>query len=387
MPAIVEQLPGAAGVEQTLRTMRGLIQNAAIDPLIRRQAARATAHCARADARCQCASLLAWVQRKMRFVPDPTNMEGLHDPRMIAKAVEDGCDVYGDCDDFSLYLASLLQAIGRRPILRAVGYNGRPYQHVYVVCDGMKLDASKDEWAMPVGRGVFRETIAMNLDVGSGQLQLGGFFDDLGKMFTRMVKFTPKSFRPANIFRAATSTALTAVTGGAYQFLPSKVKRQVEEVGKIAVPVIAGTVALHAIAPSVLPAVMGKLKAAASILGKHAGKIGEVGSALLNNMVKLPAPQQAQIAEAMTPQDIVYAEQTGQVPPHLANLFQQGAQQAYYPPAPPGPAAMVPAFQEPVPEPAPAPVQAGMFGGQMGLFLGLSVVGLIVAQVAGGRRR
>jgi hypothetical protein len=375
MPTVIAQAPGPAGVAQTLRTMRVLIQASAIDPLIRRQAAQATAHCARADARCQCASMLSWVKRKMRFVPDPAGVEALHDPRMIARAIEDGRDVYGDCDDFSVYLASLLAAIGRKPILRAVGYNGRPYQHVYVVCDGMRLDATKDDWQQPVGLGMLRETSSMLLECESGRLTLSGFFDDLGNMFKRMVKFTPKSFRPANIFRAATSTALTAVTGGAYQFLPSKVKRQVEEVGKIAVPAIAAIAGLNMLAPSVIPTLTSKLGTVANNLGKP---LGQIGSALINQMMKLPAPQQAAIAEAVTPADLQQIEQTGQVPEHLQRLLMQSAHQAYYPPPPPGPAGQIPAFAE---QPELPRAEAGMIGGaNLALWIGLSAVAVLVLQ-------
>lgn len=63
-----------------------------------------------------------------------------------------------------------------------------------------------------------------------------GFLKKIGRAFKRMVKITPKSFRPANIFRAATSTALTAVTGGALPLLAPKLHKQGVEIGAKIMP-------------------------------------------------------------------------------------------------------------------------------------------------------
>ena len=76
----------------------------------------------------------------MRYVKDPAGIELLHDPRLIARAIAGHKLVYGDCDDMSMYLAALLKSVGLRPLFRAVGYNGRPFQHVYVRCEGVTLE-------------------------------------------------------------------------------------------------------------------------------------------------------------------------------------------------------------------------------------------------------
>lgn len=171
MPQFLPQLPGALGVEQTLRQMGALIDGAATDERIRSQAATVTAHCGKHDFRCRCATLNEWVRRRMVFVPDPEGVEALHDPRMIAKAVAERRLVYGDCDDFSLYLGALLKSVGVPVQLRAVGYHGQPYQHVYVVCGGMVLDPTRDDWQTPPGLAK-RETIRMTLDLASSQIRV-----------------------------------------------------------------------------------------------------------------------------------------------------------------------------------------------------------------------
>lgn len=149
MPRFIPQVGGELGVRQTIVTMRSLINGAITDPIIRDQAAFATAHCPKGDRLCQCYSLLSWVKRKMHFTSDPKGVEALHTPQIIARAIHEGKFTYGDCDDFSMYLAALIKSIGMQPTLRAVGYDGNRYQHVYVKCLGMKLDASRDEWATP----------------------------------------------------------------------------------------------------------------------------------------------------------------------------------------------------------------------------------------------
>jgi hypothetical protein len=140
------QLPGEAGVRQTINLMVSLTNASITDPLVRAQAAQAISGCPRGDRACQCYALLSWVKRIMHYVADPKGVEALHDPRLIAKAIHEKRYVYGDCDDMSMYLAALMKSVGLDPSFRAVGYGGKPYQHVYVSCLGMRMDATRDEW-------------------------------------------------------------------------------------------------------------------------------------------------------------------------------------------------------------------------------------------------
>lgn len=147
MLSLFPQSNGVAGVQQTLSRMGRLIRASALDPAIRDQAALAIGGCPKGDRTCQCYAVLAWVNRKMRYVADPQGVELLHDPRLIARAVAQGKYVYGDCDDMSLYIGALLSSIGLAPMLKAVGYDGRPLSHVYVECGGLALDATRDAWS------------------------------------------------------------------------------------------------------------------------------------------------------------------------------------------------------------------------------------------------
>jgi len=140
------QLGGVAGVKQTLSMMVRLTNAAIVNPFIRAQAAQVVSMCNRGDKRAMCHALMEWVKRKVRYIADPKDVEALHSPAMMAEAIAKGRLVYGDRDDMSMYLAALMKSVGLSPCFRAVGYNGNQYQHVYVFVDGLRYDATRDEW-------------------------------------------------------------------------------------------------------------------------------------------------------------------------------------------------------------------------------------------------
>jgi hypothetical protein len=213
----------------------------------------------------------------------------------------------------------------------------------------------------------------------TGYVFLEGFFDDIGNMFKRMVKITPKSFTPGNIYKGFVNTTLTVASGGIYQFLPKGIKKTVYEVGKVAIPVVGGAV-FAAMNPVLMGSITSKLGQAASILGKNASTIGGAVFGFLN---KMPPAQQAQVAEQLTPQQIAQIEQ-GYVPPEVQAMMNQAARQAYYPPAPP--MSVEQAYGAPAPEGS-LVTQAGMAGDNtMLIFIGLSAVGLVLFGMPGRRR-
>jgi hypothetical protein len=189
--------------------------------------------------------------------------------------------------------------------------------------------------------------------------QLGDIFGGIGNMFSRMVKFTPQSFTPANIFNGFINTSLTALTGGVYQFLPKDVQKKMENVGKIAIPVVAGAVVAYTAGPAVMGLIGPKIQAAASMLGKAASTIG---GKLFDALGKLPQAQQAQVAQQVTPQQIASMEQTGQIPYDLQSVLNAAAGQALPSPMLPssGAASLYDASAQGPPS---EPTQAGMLGG------------------------
>ena len=160
-----------------------------------------------------------------------------------------------------------------------------------------------------------------------GYYVMEGFLDNIGNMFKRMVKFTPKSFTPSNIFKAVRNTTLTTMTGGIYLALPKGVKKTMENVANVALPVAAAGIAAATLGPSVMSMIGPKLSAVAGALGKN---IGTVGKGLFDVLGKLSPAQQSQVAQRVTPQDILYAEQhQGQFPPQTMQYIDEVARSNY----------------------------------------------------------
>lgn len=159
-----------------------------------------------------------------------------------------------------------------------------------------------------------------------GYYVMDGFLDNLGTMFKRMVKFTPKSFTPGNIFKAIRNTTLTTLTSGVYLALPKSVKKTMENVANIAIPVVAGGVLAATAGPAVWGIVGPKLSVVAGALGKN---VSSIGGALFDVLGKLSPSKQAQVAQQITPQDIMYSEQNGQFPPRVMQLVDEAARSDY----------------------------------------------------------
>lgn len=101
----------------------------------------------------------------MRYVKDPVGVEALHDPIAIAQEVARGGKPFGDCDDFSIYLAALMKSVGLPCTLKAVGFNGGRLSHVYVMGPrGARLDGIKDPWNVRLGE-LLPETSSLELRV------------------------------------------------------------------------------------------------------------------------------------------------------------------------------------------------------------------------------
>ena len=163
MLSIFPQSSGEQGVRETLRKMAALTNGAVLDPTIRDQAALAISGCPRGMKPCQVQAVLRWTHGKVKYVADPANYELLHDPRLMARCIAYGKFVYGDCDDMSMYMGAMLKAVGLHPSFRAVGYDHKPFSHVYVMCEGMTLDAARDLWNP--GLNLHVETSAIEMPV------------------------------------------------------------------------------------------------------------------------------------------------------------------------------------------------------------------------------
>jgi hypothetical protein len=76
-----------------------------------------------------------YVKDNLRYVRDIDKVETLIDPLTIIDQLQRN-EAFGDCDDMSMFIASLLLSIGHQPYFRIVKYVNDPmrsYSHVYVV--------------------------------------------------------------------------------------------------------------------------------------------------------------------------------------------------------------------------------------------------------------
>lgn len=153
--------------------------------------------------------------------------------------------------------------------------------------------------------------------------QLGGFFDGLGNMFKRMVKFTPKSFTPGNLYKGFVNTTMAVGTGGMIYALPKNVRKTLYDVSKVAIPVVAAGVGAYYAGPAVMSTLGPKLAQAGAFLGKN---IGAIGGKLFEFLGKLSPSQQQAVADKITGRQIAQMEQTQELPPELIPMFQQAMQ-------------------------------------------------------------
>lgn len=118
---------GDAGVTDTLKLMAQVARQYKTNPLVRQTSARIAQGCAAKDTMCEVSALQAWVSNNIRYVADTLDVELIQTPDYT---LQEG---YGDCDDQSVLLATLLMAIGISAAYCAVGVNNEPFSHVLTV--------------------------------------------------------------------------------------------------------------------------------------------------------------------------------------------------------------------------------------------------------------
>jgi hypothetical protein len=127
---------GAKGNEKTIQVMREIALSRAGNPVVRELAlniimmSKIPSHNFIDEAR----AIGQYVQQKVHYVRDPAGIEQLHDPLLMIDRIRAGHG-YGDCDDMSLLIATLLLSIGAQPYYRAIKYDSvfGNYNHIYVV--------------------------------------------------------------------------------------------------------------------------------------------------------------------------------------------------------------------------------------------------------------
>lgn len=117
---------GRAGIVETLKAMSRFVRDGKKSFPIQQAAISRTQSCASKDYACEVRVLHRFVRDSIRYVQDTTDVETV---RSAQKTLEYAA---GDCDDKSVLLAALLEAIGHPTRFVAVGEQPGMFTHVYV---------------------------------------------------------------------------------------------------------------------------------------------------------------------------------------------------------------------------------------------------------------
>ena len=125
-PSIMVQIPGGPpGTRRTLQLMADRVRAGRQNPAIRAQALALVSGLPQKDYINECRRIHAFVRDAVRYVRDPRGVETLHDAEYLLRQRQ------GDCDDKSILAAALLETIGHRTRLVAVGLDPKGFCHVY----------------------------------------------------------------------------------------------------------------------------------------------------------------------------------------------------------------------------------------------------------------
>lgn len=134
MRGVVVSIPsGDAGVQATVIRMRDLARRASLDPIVRTVTARLVIGIPGSAGHLQARIIRDWLTARVRFLPDPTTAETLHDPAWSLDQILTSGQVQLDCDDVAILAAAMGQSIGLRARYVVVAFRSpnAPYQHVW----------------------------------------------------------------------------------------------------------------------------------------------------------------------------------------------------------------------------------------------------------------
>lgn len=118
--------PGRAGVRATLEEMRNLVRQYKKNMPIREMAAQLASGLDQKNYLGEVKASHRFVRDGIRYIRDIHGIETIQSPEYTLK------HGYGDCDDKSTLLASLLESIGHPTRFVAVGKAPGKFNHVYV---------------------------------------------------------------------------------------------------------------------------------------------------------------------------------------------------------------------------------------------------------------
>lgn len=138
---------GPEGIRATLKIMAKLVKQYRHDPQVRELALQLVQDLPPKKWAAEAARIHAFVRDRIRYVKDIVGVETVQTPPQTLRLGQ------GDCDDKSVLIGALLQAIGHPVLFTAVGFQPNRYSHVlpYTKIAGkwVALEAT-EQW--PIGR-------------------------------------------------------------------------------------------------------------------------------------------------------------------------------------------------------------------------------------------
>lgn len=117
---------GNQGTRETMQFMRALIREGRKHPSVRSQALSLVGHFPQKAYAKEIRAVFNFVQNNIRYVRDTRGVELLHQPDKLLEIGQ------GDCDDKSILLCSMLEAIGHPTRLEAIAHtNPKSFGHVF----------------------------------------------------------------------------------------------------------------------------------------------------------------------------------------------------------------------------------------------------------------
>jgi len=117
---------GVAGTLATLKIMWLLVKQGKISVPVRLKAVSLTNHLLQKDYRAEIEAIHRFVRDEIRYVRDINGVETLHGAEWLLRQGA------GDCDDKSVLMAAMLESIGFRTRLVAIGFHPGRYCHVFI---------------------------------------------------------------------------------------------------------------------------------------------------------------------------------------------------------------------------------------------------------------
>jgi transglutaminase-like putative cysteine protease len=123
----LSKAPGQAGIFQTVRLVRAIVDVCKASPVLRTEAVRViSAMPKRGGPSADADAIWHYLKGRTKYVPDINGIEVLQTPRYTLR--HGG----GDCDDLSILMGSYLEAVGGQVKFRIAG-SGGTWKHIYPV--------------------------------------------------------------------------------------------------------------------------------------------------------------------------------------------------------------------------------------------------------------